>query len=334
MADQGDRCNTLFYRHKCLTDEPGPGPTEEFENIRVTDCSILNLAQIDTICGVSVHPQTEEDGCFHHKQEDPPTNAPPFFPQSTLVDTDLVMRDIRDIHVQQIVETNIGGGIELVAASSVRVGPPGATTLFVNEIRDIVNISAHVPIEFFKTKDIDEYSAGTGITIRPNTNFLNAINFGLPGGNFFQYDRTNFSVTFRGMTAGVPVAGVPLLALGTMVMHRYGNAAGAPMVTALFGTSIVTMANAPFDYYESLTAVIPAAYRPTQNYTIVISGERFATHVTKLCFLTFMANGFIRNTPIGSGPAVTPFEDTFIGGDNGLFVGIRAGSVSYECVTS
>lgn len=354
--EQGDRCG-LFYRHRCLDDQDGTD-IQEFHDIDVDHCAILNMAQVDILVGIP-------DGCFHHEQEDPPINAPPFTPQSTLVDTALFIRDIRPLFVQQIAETNTGGGVEIEADAGmvnmdgryeqgVKIGPPGTgTTLFVNEIREATNLVGHVPIEFLKTRDIDEYDAGTGIIIRPNTNFLNAINFGpLGGGNYFQYDRTSVvGVTL--LPVGVVGTPPPNLNFGTFVFQRFGNTAGGPMVTVYWGNNSqiwsVPLITDIHEYYES-AVIIPAAYRPTQTFMYITPSFRQSnppgvgdapqspyTETIKIAYIVFTAAGTIRWHPIdvsgGSGQIRDGFPLNFVQ-DNGSTVGIRASSTSYECVTS
>ena len=313
---QGSRCK-MFFKHKCLNDEDNDDTVNDLTvtgNLDVEGCAHLDTAEIDTLTGIP-------NGC---------TN-PDAVMLSTHVNTNLNVRDIRTVFLQQISEINLGGGMALLG--NVRMGTTGGTT-FVREIQRFDNIAGHVPIGFIAVRDIDEYSLGSGLLIRPTTNFVNSINFGNPAGANFQYDRVAFNVTFQGMTGGVPVVGVPNLVLGPMILHRFGNTGGSPMITAVFGTASVIMANAPFDYYESTVAVVPVAFRPTQTFSLWIPGFRTAVPRINLTIIQFLTNGFIRNIPVGAGPAEAPFSDTFIGGDNGLTIGISAATTSYECVTS
>ncbi len=331
---QGDKCNTLLFRHKCPEDDNDENdPPEHFENIEVGHCANLFIAQIDNLVGVP-------DGC-EHLNEVPPYTVPGGGP-SIFVDSNITMRDVRAIHVQTLAEVNLGQGIDM--AADVNIAVPG-TILRVREIQEAGNVSGHVPIHFIGVSDINEYMAGLGLIIRPNTNFVNGINFGAPpGGELFQYDRETAAVTLAANPGG---GAGPNIVWGNLIFHRYGASSLAPMVTVVFGTASVVYAHdgaVTGQNYLSTAVVIPVGYRPTQDFYAVIPSFRGlngdalpanSTNPIMQSFLVFRADGRIMYIPIAAANLNTyPRDDLFGAGDTGNTIGIRAGSVSYECVAS
>jgi len=315
----GDKCNTLYFKHACLEEAENDGDFDELtvRELTVTECAHVETLEVDTITG--------DGGC-----------ADPNLPNlSFLVNASATLVDDKTLFVQTIQEVNgptedppDGTGVTIIG--DIHHGGTGER-LFVKEIRDLDDLMNPVFIPFIGTGLIDEAVNGAGIQVTGNhTQFYNPINFGNPAGANFAYDNTSTANVTFGPQDGT--AGVPALNIGTMRFHRFGAQNVTPMVTAIWGSAFVTMANAPFNQYRTSSAVVPAGYRPAQNFDVVIATYRNASTAFRYQgTLIFRTDGTIDffNEADDQGLAEGWFNT-----DNTKNCGIRAGSCSFEAVAS
>lgn len=314
----GDKCNTLYFKHECLE---GGDQDETFDELTVRELTVTECAHVETL---EVDTITGEGGC-----EDPDLPNLSFF-----VNASATIGDDKTLFVQTIQEVNgpdvdppDGTGIAVIG--DLRHGGLGET-FYVKKVRDLDDVADPVDLRVLGVHTIDENINNEGIIVVGSfTQFYNSIRFGDPAGANFAYDRTDaLNVTFNAQDG---TAGVPPLNLGTVRFHRYGARTESPMVTVIFGNAFVIMANAPFNYYNT-GVVIPLGYRPTTDFTHVISTYRDGNVLIRYQgHLVFKANGTIEFYNEGDDQGVA---EGWFGTDNTKNCGIRAGSCSYEAVPS
>jgi hypothetical protein len=88
------------------------------------------------------------------------------------------------------------------------------------------------------------------------------------------------------------------------------------------------MANAPFDYYESSTAILPVGFRPAFDFEAIVPIFRdvIGNPITHQGHIEFLATGFVRLKPAQSDEQ----EEAWDGTDNGKQCGFATGTATYE----
>ena len=324
----GDPCNTLLFRHKCHEDAGNDLDLDELtvNELTVNDCAHIETLEVDTITGFG--------GCDNPDQAPFPIGNPVGPALTFFINASPTIRDRHTLFAQTIQEVNgppddppNGSGVTIVG--DLYQGATG-DTFYVKEIRDLDDILAPVHIPFIGTGLIDEAVLGAGIIVTgDHTQFYNSIGFGNPMGALFSFNSGTAAVSFDPQDN---TAGVPVLNAGTFRFTRLGAREVNPLVIVTFGTSNIVMANAPFNFYQSTTAVIPVEFRPVLDATVPVATFRdVSPALIYQGYFVFLTTGFINFYNMGDDQGVG--EGWFVG-DNTKRVGIRGGSCTYEAAAS